>query len=79
MCAGPSPLEITRERAIEIARPHVSFAPDRIDAQRTTSGTLGIWRVTFQGRLPGQPPGLFDTAIVDVDRVTGEVVSIGRT
>jgi hypothetical protein len=35
--------------------------------------------VTFRGRLPGQPPDLFETVIVEVDRLSGEVVSVGRT
>jgi hypothetical protein len=79
MCAGPSSLELTRDRAIEIARSHVSFMPDTIDAMQATSGTRKIWRVTFRGRLPGQPPGLFEAAIVELDRLTGEIVSISRT
>ena len=79
MCAGPSPVEIASDRAIEIARLHVSFTPETIDATRATSGARSVWRVTFRGRLPGQPPGLFETAIVEVDRFSGEVVSVGRT
>lgn len=79
-CPGPSPVpEISRERAIEIAQPHVSFQPESIDAERATSAGRAVWRVTFRGRLPGQPPGLFETIIVDVDRRSGEVVSIART
>jgi hypothetical protein len=78
MCAGPSSLELTRDRAIEIARSHVSFTPDTIDAMQATSGTRNVWRVTFRGRLPGQPPGLFETAIVEIDRLTGEIVSLSR-
>jgi len=78
-CTTPSPTEISSDRAIEIARSHVSFTPDVVDAAPTTSGGRAVWRVTFRGRLPGQPPGLFETAIVDVDRVSGEVVSVGRT
>lgn len=78
-CAGPSSNEITRERAIEIARSQLSFSPDTIDATRTASAGRNIWRVTFRGRLPGQPPGLFETLIVEVDRITGEIVSIART
>ena len=78
-CAGPSSLELPRDRAIEIARSRVSFAPDTVDAVRTTSSGRMVWRVTFRGRLPGQPPGLFETAIVDLDRITGEIVSVGGT
>ena len=78
-CTGPSSQEIGRERAIEIARQHVSFQPDSVDAQRATSGSRPVWRVTLRGRLPGQPPGLFETAVVEIDPQTGEVVSIART
>ena len=78
-CVGPSSVEISRDRAIEIARSHVSFTPDTVDAMQTTSGTRLLWRVTFRGRLPGQPADLFETTIVELNRVTGEVVSISRT
>ena len=78
-CAGPSQTEISRERAIEIARPHVSFQPDSVEAERATSAGRAVWRVTFRGRLPGQPPLLFETMIVEVDRYSGEVVSIARS
>ncbi len=77
-CRAPS-VEITRERAIDIARSQVSFTPDTIHAIGSTSSGRPVWRVTFRGRLPGQPPGLFETAIVDVDRVTGEIVRLVRT
>lgn len=78
-CNDPSFQEISRERAIEIARREASFQPDSIQADRTTSGTRPVWRVTLRGRLPGQPPGLFETAIIEIDRQSGEVVSIART
>lgn len=78
-CVGPAPQEISRERAIEIARSHVSFQPDSIDAESVAAGSRPVWRVTFRGRLPGQPPGLFETAIIEIDRRSGEVVSLSRT
>ena len=79
-CPGPASVsEISRERAIEIAQPHVSFQPESVEAERVTSAGRAVWRVTFRGRLPGQPPGLFETAIIEVDRRSGEVVSIART
>ena len=77
-CANPSEMEITKDRAIEIARTQVSFQPDNIEAERRTSNDRPVWRVTLRGRLPGQPPGLFESAIVDVDRRNGEIVSIAR-
>ena len=78
-CTGPSSLELPRDRAIEIARSHVSFTPDTVDAIQATSGTRSVWRVTLRGRLPGQPPGLFEAAIIEIDRLTGEIVSVSRT
>ena len=71
--------EITRERAVEVARDHTSFQPSSIDASRTTASGRGIWRITLRGRLPGQPPLLFETIIVDIDRRSGEVVSVARS
>jgi hypothetical protein len=70
--------EITREHAIEIARHEVSFTPDQIDAVRAMSAITPVWRVTMRGRRPGQPPELFDTVVVDIDRRTGAIVSISR-
>ena len=77
-CAAPSSPDISRERAISIARSQVSFEPTSIDAERVMSGTRPVWRVAFRGTLPGQPPGLFETVIVDVDRQTGDIISVAR-
>jgi hypothetical protein len=82
-CSDPSSpsreTEISRERAIEIAQQQISFQPDSTDAEQTTSNARPVWRVTVRGRRPGQPPGLFETAIVEIDRRSGEVVSVART
>ena len=67
--------KITRDRAIEIARKDLSFKPDTVEAVQLTEEQRQIWRVTFKGRLPDQPPGLFETVTVDVDANTGEIVS----
>ena len=77
--AGPVESEVSREQAIEIARQEVSFQPDSVDAVLSPSEKQPVWRVTFRGRLPGQPEGLFKTLIVEVDASSGEVVSIART
>ncbi len=77
--AGSVDSDVSREQAIEIARQEVSFQPDSVEAVLFTSEEQTVWRVTFRGRLPGQPPGLFETIIVEVDAGSGEVVSIGRT
>ena len=76
---GAPSTEITREHAIEIARRQVSFQPGRVEAVRAVSGATPVWRVTLRGQLPGQPPPLFETVIVEVHRRSGEVVSIARS
>jgi len=78
-CATPSAFEISRERATEIARSQVSFQPDSIEAERSISSARPVWRITLRGRLPAQPPGLFETVIVEVDRQSGAIVSLART
>ena len=75
---GPPRTTISRERAITIARSQISFAPDTVDAQLSTTAAASVWRVTFRGRLPGQPPPLFETVIVEVDAQSGRIVSIAR-
>jgi hypothetical protein len=75
--AAPGP-EITREHAVEIARREVPFTPDQVEAVRALSGTTRVWRVTLRGRRPGQPPELFETAVVEIDRRTGAVISVSR-
>ena len=77
--AGPVASEVTREQAVEIARAEVSFQPNSMDAVLVTSDEQTVWRVRFRGRPPGQPEGLFETMIVEVDASSVEVVSIGRT
>lgn len=79
-CATPlRPTEIERDRAIELARAQVTFEPSSTDAVMTTAAGRPVWRVTFRGRLPGQPPDLFETVVVEIDRRTGAVVSVART
>jgi hypothetical protein len=68
--------EITRERAIQIARQEVQWQADTVQAERATSLGRDVWRVTFQRRLPDAPPGLFDTHIVEIDARTGEIVTV---
>ena len=75
----PSVPGIAQDRAIEIARQELSFEPDSVEAELLTSEARHVWQIVFTGRLPGQPPGLFETMIVEVDAASGKVVSIGRT
>ena len=79
MTCPPSAQEVSRDRAIEIARPHVSFQADGVEAEIASSSGRAVWRLTFRGRLPGQPPGLFETVIIEIDRRSGEIVGIGRS
>jgi len=79
-CASAAPQTgITRERAIAIARTQVKWTPFDEAATRAMSNGRQIWRVTLKGRLPGQPPPLFETAIVELDTRTGEIVSLSKT
>lgn len=71
--------EISREKAIEIARQHLEFEAQSTEAVRTTDEGRPVWQITFRGEDigPGRPIG--EVLIVLVDRKTGEVVSIGMT
>ena len=80
MCSKPArAVEISRDRAIEIARTQVTFQISSVTADKTSSSGRPLWRVTIRGRLPGQPPELFETRIVEIDRATGAIVSIARS
>ena len=79
-CASaPRTTELTRDRAVDLARAQVSFEPFEIKARRTRTNGRQVWRVELKGRLPGQPPLLFETAVVEIDAVSGGVVSVART
>jgi uncharacterized membrane protein YkoI len=71
--------QLTREQAITIARQEVSFQPESVEAVFSESEGRPVWRVTLRGRLSGQPPGLFEMLIVEVDANSGDVVSMSRT
>ena len=74
----PPHQEMPRARAIEIAQREINFEPATTDVRRTSSGGCPVWRIEFRGRLPGQPPMLFESRIVEIDRITGEIVSVTR-
>lgn len=70
--------EISKERAIELARPHLTFAARSVEAEKVTDQGRPVWRVTFRGESPGQGRmGEFLT--VSIDRRTGEMVSLGMS
>jgi hypothetical protein len=79
-CASaPRTTEVTRDRAVALARAQVAFEPFAIKARRTRTKGRAVWRVELKGRLPGQPPLLFETAFVEIDAVSGSVVSVAGT
>jgi hypothetical protein len=79
-CAHPPrTTEITRDRAIALARTQVKFEPFEVKARRTRTHGRAVWRVELKGRFPGQPPMLFETAVVEIDAVSGGVVSVAKT
>jgi hypothetical protein len=78
-CANRAPVEISRERAVEIGRSQVTFQVTRVDAVKTSADGRPIWRVTIRGRLPGQPPLLFETRVFEIDRRTGQIVAVARS
>ncbi len=79
-CASAAPhAGIRRDRAIAIARTQVNWTPFDVAAAPTTSNGRQVWRVTLKGRLPGQPPLLFETAVVEIDAGTGDIVSVSKT
>ena len=72
-------IDITRERAIEIARPHVKFQPKSITADKIKDGGRRVWRVTFRGEPAGEGHPVGEILIVLIDRISGEVVSIAQS
>jgi uncharacterized protein YcfL len=80
-CASQSTgQEISRERAIEIARQNINFEPDRIEAVKDTEEGRPVWRVTFyKGSKEVSSTHLGQVSFVSIDRKTGEVVSLGMS
>lgn len=71
--------EVSRERAIEIARQHVQFEVREVEAEQATEESRPVWRVTFRGEPMSQTHQMAELVIVFVDRATGEVVSLGMS
>ena len=78
-CAHPHATEVSRERAIAIARTQIRFEPFDVTARRTRVSGRPAWRVVLKGRLPDQPPMLFETAVVEIDASTGLVLSVSKS
>ena len=79
VCNPIKSTDVSRERAIEIARQDIKFTVDSVEAIQTTSEGRVVWRVTIKGRLPDQPPDLFETRIYDIDAQSGEIVSVSTS
>lgn len=77
--SGSPKNEISRERAIEIARSHVKFQPKSITAKKTADNGRPVWRVTFRGEPVSQVHPMGEILIVIVDRKTGEIVSVAQS
>jgi hypothetical protein len=80
-CASQSTgQEISKERAIEIARQNINFEPDRIEAVKDTEEGRPVWRVTFyKGGKEVSSTHLGQVSFVSIDRKTGEIVSLGMS
>ena len=70
--------EITRDRAIEIARSHVSFDATTVEARPDVREGKAVWVVALR-RVDGSHGGLGQFAEVTVDRSTGDVVTIAMS
>ena len=78
-CASQSSgQEISRERAIEIARQQIDFEPGKVEAVKETDQGRPVWKVTFYAKgVDATHPG--QVSFFLVDRNTGEIVSLGMS
>ena len=79
-CAsGAKNEEISRERAIEIARQHLTFEAQSVEAEQATEQGRPVWRVTFRGQPMSPTRQMSEILIVAIDRKTGEMVTIAMS
>jgi predicted small secreted protein len=72
--------EISKERAIELAREHLTFEARKVEAVKATDQGRTVWQVTFRGTEPNPSLGLMgEILIVSIDRKTGEMVSVAMS
>jgi hypothetical protein len=70
--------EISKERAVELARQHVDFEPGKVEAVKEDEEGRPVWRVTFYGKgVDAAHPG--QVSFVVLDRRTGDVISLGMS
>jgi len=78
-CSPTSPSsEITRDRAIDLARQHISFEPTNIATETDSRQGRPVWVVTFR-RADGSHGGLGQFVEVTLDRRTGQLVTIAMS
>lgn len=71
--------EISRERAIELARQHITFEPRTTEAEPGTENGRPVWRVTFRGKPMEPNREMAELQIVTIDRRTGEMVTVSMS
>ena len=79
-CAsGSSGEEISQERAIELARQHLTFEAKNVEAEKGTENGRPVWRITFRGQEISPARQMGEVQIVTIDRKTGEMVTLGMS
>ena len=74
----PARKEISRERAIEIARERRDFKPKSVRAVRMIEDNHKVWRVTIYGEPFGKLLPIGGTMMVSVDRLNGKILSFSK-
>ena len=67
---------VAEDQAINTARLQVLFEPESIEAQLNNDQDPPVWEIALRGRLPGQSIFEFELAVVTIDAITGNVLSI---
>jgi hypothetical protein len=76
-CAAEPAEEIDRERAIELARPHVDFEPGTVEAEKAVKDGRPVWRVTFRGKAGPHPMGGYMEVLID--RRSGQALGLAKS
>ena len=73
-------VEIEREEAIELARPHVDFEPTNTEARlfRQGVGLIPVWAVSFTIPEAGNPREFVRLTTVEIDARNGELIRVSR-
>jgi hypothetical protein len=76
-CAALKGNEITRKEAIQLAREHVDFEPETVEATKDTDNGRPVWRVIFRGKPARHPMGNYFEVLID--RRTGDVAGLAQS